>query len=146
MRAAKLVLLAWLLAACATSPMPSAPFEPQVERHIAAIENRNLGEIEATITAREDLLLVLPSGKVSRTRADYLDFHRALFANQSWRMTFEPVHFQTYGRYGHALYRVTFDGDGAGPTPASPAYLTLGFRLEQGEWRLVHDQNTPIAG
>lgn len=145
--ASKFALLTFPVAACATSPTAfEVPFQPQVERHLAAIANRDLGEIEATITVGEDLLLILPSGKISQTRAEYLAFHRSLFANQQWVMTFEPMHLQTHGDYGHALYRVTFDGDGAGPAPANPAYLSLGFRLEQGEWRMVHDQNTSIAG
>jgi ketosteroid isomerase-like protein len=143
---AELVSLALLVAGCATVQAPNAPsLQLQVERHIAAIEARNLNEIEATITAGEDLLLILPSGKMSRSRADYMTFHRSLFGNEQWAMTFEPVHLQTTGDYGHALYRVTFDGDGAGPAPPSPAFLSLGFRLENGEWRLVHDQNTAIT-
>lgn len=144
--AVKTIVLTPLVASCATVPGPTAPsFQLQVERHITAIEARNLNEIEATITAGEDLLLILPSGKMSRTRADYMTFHRSLFGNDQWAMTFEPVHLQTTGDYGHALYRVTFDGDGAGPASPSPAFLSLGFRLENGEWRLVHDQNTAIT-
>ncbi len=147
LRNAPLLLVATAgLAACVTpTPTTAISLETRLQRHIAAIQSRDLAGIEATITKGADLLLILPSGKLSTTRADYMSFHQGLFADPDWVMTFDPLHIQRLGDYGHALYRVTFDGDGAGPAPASPAYLSLGFQLQEGEWRVVHDQNTPIA-
>lgn len=101
-------------------------------------------EIVATITAGDHLLLILPSGRMTRSRSEYLAFHESLFAASAWTMTFDRIHLQRFGEYAHALYAVTFDDDGAGPAPATPAYLSLGFGQEDGEWRLVHDQNTSV--
>ena len=134
------------LQSCASTPgQAPASLDDQLRRHLAAVQARNLPEIEATITREADLLLILPSGKMTRSRDEYLAFHRMLFANQDWLMTFDQLEVRQLGSYGHALYRVTFDADGAGPASPAPAYLALGFRLEDGEWRLVHDQNTRLA-
>jgi ketosteroid isomerase-like protein len=134
------------LASCATTQAHSpSTLEQQLQRHIAALHARSMSELAATITTGEDLLLILPSGRTTHTRADYLAFHESLFAAKGWVITFEPIHLQRLGEYAHALYRVTFDDDGAGPVPARPAHLSLGFRLEGGEWRLLHDQNTPVS-
>lgn len=133
------------LSACATLQDTRTSLADQVRRHVAAVDARNLADVEATITTGADLLLVLPSGRMTRSRSDYLAFHEMLFANRDWTMTFEQLAVQQLDGYGQALYRVTFDADGPGPAPANPAFLTLGFRLENGEWRLVHDQNTAIV-
>ncbi len=143
LRAAASLLLS--AAACTAAPSDSAPsFEDSLQRHVSAVQDRNLADLEATITSGAELLLILPSGRMMQTREDYVAFHRTLFADTDWRMTFEPIERRTFGDYGHALYRVTFDPDGAGPAPSNPAYLSLGLALEEGEWRLVHDQNTPV--
>ncbi|MCA1748740.1 MAG: hypothetical protein LC634_04140 [Sphingomonadales bacterium] len=134
-----------LLAGCATTAPPPPSLQTVVDRHIAAIQSRNFVDIVATSTQGRDLLLIFPTGRITRTRAEYLEFHETFFAAPDWVMTFEPVHLHETGGYGHALYRTSFDEDGAGPVPARPGYLTLGFGLENGEWRLVHDQNTAIA-
>ena len=142
-----LPLIASALAAgcAATSSQTTPPLQPQLERHIAAVLNRDLAETEATITGGPSLLLILPSGRVSRTRDEYVAFHRTVYANDQWTAAFQPLETRSFGDYAQALYRVTFDLDGPGPSPPGAAYLTLGFALEAGSWRLVHDQNTAIS-
>jgi len=76
------------------------------------------------------------------TRADVEALHRDWFADPDWRMEIEPVRVVETDAMALALvrtsYRDTPDGE------PRFAYLTLTFRLEDGAWRLVHDQNTRI--
>jgi ketosteroid isomerase-like protein len=144
----------WLVAAFAVAmgtgvsaaPGASAPsFEAAVERNLAAVTARDYEALEESITEGERLLLIFPNGHLTHSRADYLSFHREWFADPGWTMAFERIAVDVDGNYGHALYRSTYDGDGSGPEEPRSSYLTLGFRLENGQWRLVHDQNTRIA-
>lgn len=128
-----------------TQPDAAPPFQAAVERQMAAVLARDYDTVVDTITGGRDLLLIFPDGTMTRTREEYLSFHREWFADADWVMTAEPIKFQVDGSYGHALYRMSFDGDGAGPKAAGMSLLSLGFRLEDGSWRLVHDQNTRIA-
>lgn len=133
------------LGACATAEADAAPsFEAQIDRHVASVTERDMDALVATITTGEDLLLILPSGRMTPGRSDYLALHETLFADPAWRMTFRRVAVTQTRDYAHALYRVTFDADGPGAAPANASWLSLGFRLENDEWRLVHDQNTRI--
>lgn len=134
------------LAGCQTVPeTPAASFDATLDRHVAAIAARDLAAIEATITRTPDMVLIFPDGTRYTTRAQFLDFHRAWFADPCWTMTLELVTRWHGADYGYGLYRTAFDPDGAGPAAPRAAYLSLGFQLEDGEWRLVHDQNTRIA-
>ena len=122
-----------------------AAFDRVLEKQIAAITARDLDALLETVTTGDDLLLIFPNGGMTRTRTEYVDFHREWFADPNWTMPFEPISKQVEGSYGHALYRVRFDADGPdGPAPAGQSLVSLGFRLENGEWRLVHDQNTRV--
>lgn len=141
-----LLLAPLALAGCATVESRAA-ISPDgaIARHLAAIQARDLAGIEATITRGPDLLLIFPNGSMTATRAEYLQFHREWFADRGWTMNVTPVHVQRSGDYVHVLLRSAFDPDGAGPKTGGSNLLALGFRLEEGEWRLVHDQNTRIA-
>ncbi|WP_265571276.1 DUF4440 domain-containing protein [Sphingomicrobium nitratireducens] len=136
------------LSACATTPAALSPpdFESVVRAHVAAIQTRDIETIRATITRGETLLLIFPTGRMTQTREEYLAFHDMFFGVEGWTMEAEPIAFDVRGTYGHALYRTRFDEDGPdGPMEAKSSLLTFGFALEDGEWRLVHDQNTRIG-
>ena len=142
-------LAAALLAATDAQAAPrgaeASSFEAAVERNLAAVIARDHAALAETITQGERLLLIFPDGRMTQGREDYLAFHREWFSDPTWTMSFERLSVQVEGSYGHALYRTVYDGDGAGPAEPRASYLTLGFRLEDGDWRLVHDQNTRIA-
>ena len=146
MRGPALLAILAALAGCQTiSDTPGASFDATLDRHVAAIAARDFDTIEATITRAPAMVLIFPDGTRYTTRAQFLDFHREWFADTGWTMTLEPVTRWHGADYGYGLYRTAFDPDGAGPVAPRAAYLSLGFRLEDGEWRLVHDQNTRIA-
>ena len=133
--------------ACVTAD-PAArtpPFEAAVERHLAAVGARDYEALVPTVTEEERLLLIFPNGHVTHSRAEFLSFHREWFADPNWTMKFEKIGTYYIEGYGRALYRTTYDGDGSGPEEPRSSYLSLGFRLEKGQWRLVDDQNTRIA-
>ncbi|WP_162806672.1 YybH family protein [Sphingosinicella terrae] len=120
-------------------------FEDVVENHVAAVTARDLDALVATVTHGDRLLLIFPDGRRTDSRSDYLAFHRDWFADPGWTMEFERIALDAGAGYGHALYLTTFDQDGSGPQAPRSSWLSLGFRLERGQWRLVHDQNTRIA-
>ena len=144
-RSPLLVAAAIVLSGCETVPEPAADsFDATLSRHINAIQSRDMAGMEATITLGDELVLIFPDGERLSTREEYLDFHRSWFADNRWVMTLEPVSQWKGSDYGYALFRYVYDPDGPGDLPGKPSYLSLGFRLENGGWRLVHDQNTRI--
>ena len=146
MKAPFLLACLTVVAACQTMPGPPAPdFDTTLERHLDAIQARDLAEMEATITTGRDLVLIFPDGTRLETREQFLDFHTDWFADKAWVMMPELLRTWQGRDYAYALLRYDYDPDGAGPAEARPSYLSLGFALEDGEWRLVHDQNTRIT-
>lgn len=123
---------------------PARPdFRAALDAHFSAIAARDLAAYENTITTGEELWVIFPNGERVESRADVVAFHKEWFADKNWIMRPELMKIIEGEDMAMALYtyayRDTPDGD-----PRS-SWLMLLFKLEGGEWRLVHDQNTRIA-
>lgn len=137
-----------LLQACGSSSPPPPPFRAAVEAHIAAVSARDMEALLPTLTNGENLTMIAPDGRKFDTRQQYIDFHRQWFAMQDEGKLelIEFVRFVESPGLGHVFlkYRYSFK-DPAGATQSMVNWLALTFALEEGSWRLVFDQNTPVA-
>lgn len=117
-------------------------FQRTLSAHIDAVRKRDLDALINTITAGDKLTLIFPNGKTSETRQAYVDFHKEWFAEPGWTMQMEPISTLVRNDLGMALMRTTYT-DAAG---SREGLLALTFAREQGQWRLVFDQNTRVTG
>jgi uncharacterized protein (TIGR02246 family) len=115
-----------------------------VERHLAAVTNRDLDDYLATV--HDDVTLVMLNGRVIEGRPAAGDFHREWFADPDWSWRLTPLRSTSAGDTGVALVAVDYDDlDGAGK-PYSLSYLLgLTFTRQDGTWLLLHDQNTATS-
>ena len=124
------------MAAVGTSAALS--FRRTLERHLDAIQRRNLAALADTI-APDALLLITSDGKLKRSAAEFLDAHRGWFAMKNWtlKVTEEAVH-ETPGS-GIAVLRLLYEEPGV----RQESLLTLVFEMRGDKWLMVLDQNTP---
>lgn len=113
-------------------------FRETLGRHLLAIETRDLDTLAATLA--DPLILIMADGRLKRSKAEFVDAHRAWFAMKNWTLTAKPVEIYEGGSLGVAVLHLDYREDGR----QSPSYLTLVFENRAGEWLMVQDQNTPI--
>jgi len=122
-------------------PTASDPqFEATLEAHFDAIQHRDFDALMRTVTTDARLTLVFPDGTLLATTKEYADFHREWFADTGWKMSFSPISTRVLGDLAIGVVRTTYT-DAKGPRDA---ILSLVFAREDGQWRLVHDQNTRV--
>jgi len=140
-----LALAAVLLPASACGQTESG-FDAALAAHLAAIERRDWPAFEATLTRADSLTLVLPNGRLSQRRADFAKAMQAWLADPDWRWQLRPVSRHASAHTGVAMFEVDYsDVDAKGERYALRYLLGLVFSREaDGQWRLVHDQNTPL--
>jgi hypothetical protein len=129
-------------------PPPAGPdLHAVVQRHLQAIAGHDLPLLLTTITTGPELTLILPNGELRRTRAEYVALHREWFAETDWAFTPEVVSYQETAALSTVLLRVRNEDKAADGrlSNARSNFLTLIFAIENGEWRLVFDQNTRIV-
>jgi len=141
----RLAVLLLLLAGCAEAPPPTEPtparsFEETVAVHLEAISGRDLDTLLDTVS--DSLIVIFPDGSTVENRQAYEDFHVEWFADSTWTMSFERLSEVVTDDMGTALVRWTLNDDT--PRSGRQALLSLTFRVKDGAWRLVHDQNTAI--
>ena len=147
-----------LAAACAAKPArghadgaaiakaDTTALRATLDKHLAAINARDLDALMSTVTDGEKLTTILPNGKVLATRDAYHQLHVDWFKDTDWRMVFAVEDVERLGDAGIARVRYDSQARQADGSYASKriAQLTLVFQLQQGQWRLVYDQNTVV--
>ena len=139
-----------LLVGCAAGRSQSADTQAAlrtaVETHLAAIATRNMDALLPTLTTGKALTMIAPNGFKWDTPQQYVDFHRQWFAtNDEGRFAFEIVRLIDSPALGHALIKYRYASKGSTGQPQTiVSWLALTFALEDGSWRLVFDQNTPL--
>ena len=135
-------LLCSMLAGAA--PAAEQSIDTVFAAHVKAVQSRDLPALERTITSGEQLTLILPNGTQTSTRQAYVDFHKEFFSTRTWTIQFEPVSRIVGTDFAvlttKSLYQDVVDGK----PYSSRSWVTFTFRKEQGQWRLIHDQNTRL--
>lgn len=115
-------------------------FRETLERHLEAIQKRDLQALAETV-APERLLLIMANGKLARRTEEFLEAHRGWFALGNWTLQARSVEAFESPDLAVAVLRLDYREP---PSVRSESYLTLVFERRDGQWLMVLDQNTPI--
>lgn len=119
--------------------MRTASFLEALDEHLEAINERDIDRFAATL-AQNDVRFVGGDGRIIEGRENAIAAHRDWFLDDTW--VFEPELLWTREEAGAAwaLTRITYREPGG----ERQFLLLFLFAQENGEWRLVYDQNTAI--
>lgn len=117
-------------------------FDTALQQHFAAIANRDIEAFKSHLTRGDTLYTIVQNGHAFTTPAETIEIHKQWFADPNWIWEGAVVHKVVGEDMAMALikyhYRPTADA-----VPFT-TWLTYVFQLQQGQWRIVHDQNTAL--
>lgn len=149
MKAPKIILVSFALllllasTACSAPSVATPDFRESVERHLTSVESRDLETFKTTLTASNDLYAIFPDGSYLENTQAVIDFHREWFSDTEWVFDTEIDKIIEGTTQSTALIKYSYKDTSDGPPRF--AWLVLTFQIENGEWRLIHDQNTRIV-
>ncbi len=119
-------------------------FRETLDKHLRAIQNRDLPSLVETLPASE-LTLVMADGKLVRSVDEFVALHRDWFAGTTWSLGAELVSVVEGVDVGLAVLRLDYRDRPPGREPIQEtSMLSLVFQRQGDRWVMVHDQNTPV--
>ena len=117
-------------------------FDLALQKHFDAIANRDLNAFKAHLTQNETLYTIVQNGHAFTTPKEAITIHEEWFKDPSWIWEGSVVHKVVGQDMAMALVKYSYRAN-AKDTPFE-TWLTYVFALEDGEWKIVHDQNTAL--
>ncbi len=107
--------------------------------HFEAVVERDIDRFAATL-ASDDVRFIGGDGTIVEGRDNVIATHRDWFMSDEWQFDPEIVATREGTDVGHALARVRYRERGND----KQFWLSFLLAIEDGEWKVVSDQNTPI--
>lgn len=117
-------------------------FDSALQDHFAAIANRDIDAFRSHLTRSGTLYTIVQNGYAFTTPAQSIELHEQWFQDPDWTWEGTVVHTVVGEDVAMALVKYQYR-----PKPESTpleTWLTYVFKLEDGQWRIVHDQNTAL--
>lgn len=122
--------------------MMKPDFGQALQDHLDAISHRDLAAFKAHLTRGETLFTIVQNGYAFTTPAESIDIHEQWFKDPEWIWEGSVVHTVVGEDMAMALVKYQYRAKAA-DEPFS-TWLVYVFQLQDGEWRIVHDQNTAL--
>jgi len=117
-------------------------FDEAVQAHFDAISNRNIEAFKDHMTQGDTLYTIVQNGHAFTTPAEIIAVHEEWFKDKNWIWEGKVVHKVVGEDMAMALIKYDYRAK-AEDTPLS-TWLIYVFQLQDGKWRIVHDQNTSL--
>ena len=113
-----------------------------LQAHFKAIADRDIEAFASHLARGDTLYTIVQSGHAFTTPAQSIAIHQQWFKGPHWVWEGQVVHQVVGEDVAMALIRYHYR---ARPedTPVT-TWLTYVFQLQEGQWRIVHDQNTAL--
>jgi len=122
---------------------PAKPdFDAALQKHFAAISNRDIEAFKSHLTRDETLYTVVQNGHAFTSKSQLVEIHEQWFKDPNWIWEGNVVHKVVGEDMAMALIQYQYRAK-AEDEPFS-TWLLYVFQLQDGEWRIVHDHNTAL--
>ena len=113
-----------------------------LQEHFAAISNRDIEAFKSHLTQGDTLYTIVQNGHAFTTRAQTIAIHEEWFKDPNWVWEGSVVHKVVGEDVAMALVKYYYRAKPADEPVTT--WLTYVFQVQNGQWRIVHDQNTAL--
>ncbi|MFZ4619498.1 MAG: YybH family protein [Bacteroidota bacterium] len=117
-------------------------FAAALQEHFAAISNRDIEAFKSHLTRGDTLYTIVQNGHAFLTPSETIEIHEQWFKDPNWIWEGSVVHTVVGEDMAMALIKYQYRAN-AGDVPVS-TWLVYVFQLQDGTWRIIHDQNTSL--
>lgn len=134
--------LSLLLISCGQGKAMKPDFDNALQNHLASIAARDIEAFKGNLTLDETLYTIVQNGHAFTKKSELIAIHEQWFKDPNWVWKGEVVHKVVGEDMAMALIKYQYQ---AKPDEAPfGTWLVYVFQLQNGKWRIVHDQNTAL--
>jgi ketosteroid isomerase-like protein len=130
------------LTSCSGGTSMKPDFDTALQQHFAAISNRDIEAFKSHLTRSDTLYTIVQNGHAFTSPAETIEIHKQWFKDPKWVWEGSVVHKVVGEDMAMALVKYQYRAKPE-DTPIV-TWLTYVFQLQEGQWRIVHDQNTAL--
>ena len=130
------------LTSCSGGPSVKPDFDTALQQHFSAISKRDIEAFKSHLTRGDTLYTIVQNGHAFATPSETIEIHKQWFKDPNWIWEGSVVHKVVGEDVAMALVKYQYRQK-AENAPIS-TWLTYVFQLQEGQWRIVHDQNTAL--
>jgi ketosteroid isomerase-like protein len=113
-----------------------------IKKHFDAINNRDLNAFKSHITKTDTLYTIVQNGYALNTPDETIAIHEEWFKDPDWIWEGSVVH-KVVG-VDMAMVLIKYEYRARAEDKPFSTWLTYVFKLEDYEWRIIHDHNTAL--
>lgn len=136
------MLVFFTLTACTGGASVKPDFDAALQEHFKAISNRDIEAFKSHLTKGDTLYTIVQNGHAFTTPSETIAIHEQWFKDPNWVWEGSVVHKVVGEDVAMALVKYQYRAKPE-DTPVV-TWLTYVFQLQDGKWRIVHDQNTAL--
>ncbi|MDZ4727501.1 MAG: nuclear transport factor 2 family protein [Leptospira sp.] len=117
-------------------------FDHALQDFLNSISNRNIETYKKYITNEKEMYTIVQNGHAFITSLELISIHEEWFKDLKWIWEGKIVRKVVGEDMSFAL--IKYDYQITKEDPPFSNWLTYVFRLENNEWRVIHDHNTAL--
>lgn len=117
-------------------------FDIVLQAHLDCIRDRDIAAFRAHLTSNKMLYTIVQNGHAFTTPKEIADIHAEWFKDTNWIWEGRVVHKVVGTDMAMAVIKYAYRTKPEA-TPVE-SWLTYVFALEDGQWKIVHDQSTSL--
>lgn len=125
-----------------SNPNLKPNFDEALQRHLDAISNRDIEAFKAVMPKGDTLYTIVQNGHAFKTPAEIVAIHEDWFKDPNWIWEGSVVHKVVGEDMAMALIQYNYRAKATDQPVAT--WLIYVFQIQDGAWRIVHDQNTAL--
>lgn len=117
-------------------------FDEAIRQHLECISNRDINAFRDHMTQSDTMYTIVQNGYAFKTPSEIIAIHEEWFKDLKWVWEGEVVHTIEGEDMGMTLIKYDYRAKEE-DIPVS-TFLVYVWKIEDGKWRIVHDQNTSL--
>ena len=132
----------YTLTSCSGGAPVKPDFDTALQKHFEAISNRDIEAFKSHLTKNDTLYTIVQNGHAFTTPSETIAIHEQWFKDPIWVWEGSVVHKVVGEDVAMALVKYQYRAKPEDKPIVT--WLTYVFQLQDGQWRIVHDQNTAL--